>query len=103
MEEKYFAAANSGEGFVSYFGEVFRPEEFQQIYIIKGGPGTGKSYFMRQVAEAAERQGENVVYWYCSSDPDSLDGITVGRMTRAIHRSCFWPCEMEGSFSSITV
>ncbi len=79
MEEKYFAAANSGEGFVSYFGEVFRPEAFEQIYIVKGGPGTGKSYFMRRVAEAAERQGERVIYWYCSSDPDSLDGITVGR------------------------
>ena len=79
MEEKYFAAANSGEGFVSYFGEVFREQDFEHIYIIKGGPGTGKSYFMRQVAKAAERQGEKVVYWYCSSDPDSLDGITVGK------------------------
>ncbi len=78
MEEKYFAAANSGEGFVSYFGEVFRPEDFEHLYIVKGGPGTGKSYFMRRVAEEAERQGEHVVYWYCSSDPDSLDGITVG-------------------------
>ncbi len=78
MEEKYFAAANSGEGFVSYFGEVFRSEEFEHVYIVKGGPGTGKSYFMRQVAREAERQGEKVVYWYCSSDPDSLDGITVG-------------------------
>ncbi len=78
MEEKYFAAANSGEGFVSYFGEVFREQEFEHVYIIKGGPGTGKSYFMRQVAREAEKQGEEVVYWYCSSDPDSLDGITVG-------------------------
>ena len=78
MEEKYFAAANSGEGFVSYFGEVFGEQNFEHVYIIKGGPGTGKSYFMRQVAKAAELQGEKVVYWYCSSDPDSLDGITVG-------------------------
>ena len=78
MEEKYFAAANSGEGFVSYFGEVFRARDFDHIYIIKGGPGTGKSYFMRQVAREAEKRGERVVYWYCSSDPDSLDGITVG-------------------------
>ncbi len=79
MEEKYFAAANSGEGFVSYFGEVFKEQDFEHVYIIKGGPGTGKSYFMRQVAKEAERQGEKVVYWYCSSDPDSLDGITVGK------------------------
>lgn len=79
MEEKYFAAANSGEGFVSYFGEVFGEQNFEHVYIIKGGPGTGKSYFMRQVAREAEKQGEKVVYWYCSSDPDSLDGITVGK------------------------
>ena len=78
MEEKYFAAANSGEGFVSYFGEVFGEQKFERVYIIKGGPGTGKSYFMRRVAREAEKQGEKVVYWYCSSDPDSLDGITVG-------------------------
>ena len=48
MEEKYFAAANSGEGFVSYFGEVFGEQNFEHVYIIKGGPGTGKSYLLKE-------------------------------------------------------
>ena len=77
MEERYFAASNSGRGFVSYFGEIFDPAHFEHIYIIKGGPGTGKSYFMRMIAEQVEKKGRKVVYYYCSSDQSSLDGITV--------------------------
>ncbi len=77
MEEKYFAASNSGKGFVSYFGEIFSPASFEHVYIIKGGPGTGKSYFMRMIAEEAERKNKKVVYYYCSSDQGSLDGIII--------------------------
>ena len=77
MEERYFAASNSGRGFVSYFGEIFAPARFEHVYIIKGGPGTGKSYFMRMIAEEAEKKGRRVVYYYCSSDQSSLDGITI--------------------------
>ncbi|HCG36512.1 MAG TPA: hypothetical protein DER23_09230, partial [Clostridiales bacterium] len=39
----YFAAANSTRGFVSFFSEVFSPDALDEILIIKGGPGTGKS------------------------------------------------------------
>ncbi len=78
MQEIYFAAANSGSGFVSYYGEIFDPVRFGRTYLIKGGPGTGKSSLMRRAAEAAERRGLSVVRYACSSDPDSLDGIIVG-------------------------
>ena len=61
MEEKYFAASNSGRGFVSYFDSVFSPSRFEKVYIIKGGPGTGKSYFMKSAANAAEKAGKNIV------------------------------------------
>ena len=77
MEEKYFAASNSKNGFFSYYSDAFGCAE--RVYIIKGGPGTGKSYFMRQVANAAEGTGHSVVYIYCSSDPESLDGILIDR------------------------
>lgn len=77
MEEKYFAASNSAKGFVSYFGRIFDPSAFGHIYIIKGGPGTGKSVFMKKIAERAEKEGKKVVRYYCSSDQTSLDGITV--------------------------
>ena len=76
-EEKYFAASNGAGGFINYYHTVFDVEKLAHLYIIKGGPGTGKSSFMRDVANRAEGEGNTVVYFYCSSDPDSLDGILI--------------------------
>lgn len=76
-EEAYFAASNSGSGFVSYFDEIFYAPEIVRRYVIKGGPGTGKSSFLRRVARHAEGVGRNVRYYYCSSDTDSLDGVII--------------------------
>ena len=76
----YFAASNSSEGFVNYFPQVFSRENCSRVYIIKGGPGTGKSRFMRDVAKEAESRGLAVKYYYCSSDADSLDGIIIDKM-----------------------
>ena len=72
-----FAAANSGDGFVSFYKEIFAGASIEQRYIIKGGPGTGKSSFMKKIAKAAVEQGRNIEYYRCSSDPDSLDGIVI--------------------------
>lgn len=77
MHEIYFAASNSGAGFVSYYGEIFDSARFGRMYLIKGGPGTGKSSLMRRVAAEAERRGMAVRRYACSSDPDSLDAIAV--------------------------
>ncbi len=72
-----FAAANSGKGFYSFYPHVFDRPELSRRYIIKGGPGTGKSSLMREVAAYAEGQGMTVENYYCSSDPDSLDGVIL--------------------------
>ena len=77
-EKSYFAASNTERGFVSYFSELFR-ERAERCYIIKGGPGTGKSRLMREIGSVAESAGCAVEYYYCSSDPDSLDGIFAER------------------------
>ncbi len=77
MEKKYFAAANSKGGFVSWFERIFSPERLERLYIIKGGSGTGKSTLMRKIASEGEGRGLDCEYFYCSSDPDSLDGILL--------------------------
>lgn len=74
---KYFAAANTGKGFKSFFEEIFFSPRIVRAYIIKGGPGTGKSSFMKRVALAAETRGRYVEYYYCSSDTHSLDGVVI--------------------------
>ncbi len=75
--KKYFAAANTYAGFVSYFDKVFPSEGFERIYVLKGGPGTGKSSLMRKIAEYFSTMECDVEEIYCSSDPGSLDGIII--------------------------
>ena len=82
--EKYFAASNSSEGFCSYYDEVFNPQNFYKIYVIKGGSGTGKAFFMKEIAKCAELNGFSVRYIYCSSDADSLDGIIINEQKIAV-------------------
>jgi hypothetical protein len=74
-----FAASNSRAGFVSYYDEIFSERRVEKLYIIKGGPGTGKSRFMKAVAHRARERGYTVTEYLCSSDPASLDGILLTR------------------------
>ncbi len=74
---KYFLAANSGEGFVSHFEDNYDYTDGWHAYIIKGGPGTGKSSFMKYIVAKAVDKGLSVVLCPCSSDPDSLDGVII--------------------------
>ena len=68
----YFLGANTADGFRSCYGS-FCPGGF--LYVIKGGPGTGKSGFLRRIGSEAEKRGYAVEYVLCSGDPDSLDGV----------------------------
>ena len=69
----FFLGANSGEGFYSLYDQLLSGR-FDDLMILKGGPGCGKSTFMRRMGAAVERTGERVAYIHCSGDPDSLDG-----------------------------
>ena len=73
----FFLGANTPEGFYSLFSELYSPEEGWILYIIKGGPGTGKSTLMKRIAAAADRRGLFCERIYCSSDPASLDAVII--------------------------
>lgn len=80
MEEnnlKYFLAANSCEGFINKFDNCYNPNENWQAYIIKGGPGTGKSSFMKHISRKATQKDMTCIFCPCSSDPDSLDAVIL--------------------------
>lgn len=72
---KYFLASNSCEGFVSSFNTCYSAKDGWKAYIIKGGPGTGKSSFMKFLTKKAYDKGIKTVVCPCSSDPDSLDAV----------------------------
>ncbi len=74
----FFAAQNSYYGFINHFDSVFNPEKYQKIFILKGGPGTGKSSLMKRIANRFENMAD-VTKIYCSSDINSLDGVIISK------------------------
>ncbi|MGB9826861.1 MAG: PRK06851 family protein, partial [Desulfofundulus sp.] len=48
-----------------------------RIFVIKGGPGVGKSTFMRKIGEEMLERGYDVEFHCCSSDNGSLDGVVI--------------------------
>ena len=76
-EGRFFAGANTAEGFQSFYPELFRDSELDALFRIEGGPGTGKSTLMKKAAETAEKLGAEVERYFCSSDPDSLDAVRI--------------------------
>ena len=75
MNESYFLGSSGKNGFFSCFSQLTPKIEGQYTDIIKGGPGTGKSTLMRKIADEMEKKDINCERIFCSSDPDSLDGV----------------------------
>ncbi|MDO4750244.1 MAG: hypothetical protein Q4A39_05315 [Eubacteriales bacterium] len=79
----FFLGANSGDGFCSLYDGFVDCAHGDFLWVIKGGPGCGKSSFMRHIARTVENAGCEVEYILCSGDPDSLDGIYIPRLRTA--------------------
>lgn len=80
----FFLGANTPKGFTSEFSQLYNPFDSWSVYILKGGPGTGKSGIMKRAASKADELGlfhENII---CSSDPDSLDAVIIPEIKFAI-------------------
>lgn len=81
---RFYLGANSPTGFYSLYDQLIDPAQAEDIIILKGGPGCGKSSLMRRVARAMEERGQAVEYIVCSGDPDSLDAIRIPSLKAAI-------------------
>jgi len=73
----YFASANTNDNFINFFDYVLDNSIQSFRYVIKGSSGCGKSTLMKKIAKHFLEQGCNIEYFYCSSDPSSLDGIRI--------------------------
>ena len=81
MDQTFFLAANSGQGFFSLYDGF--PGDGVFLHVVKGGPGTGKSGFLRRIRKAAQERGLDTETILCSGDPDSLDGLCVPALRQA--------------------
>ncbi|WP_034443112.1 hypothetical protein [Butyrivibrio sp. AE2032] len=75
MNQKFFLGGMTPSGFTTALRKVVDDPKYF-TYILKGGPGTGKSSLMRKVAEHFSKR-EKVIEYYCSSDPDSFDAVQL--------------------------
>lgn len=80
--ERYFLGNNSGYGFWNDYDEELKNKD--RVALLKGGPGTGKSTLMKKVAQAVKKAGCDYELWYCSGDPQSLDGVYIKDTNRAV-------------------
>jgi len=71
-----FPGGNTPQGFFSYYDYVI-PLDATRIFLLKGGPGVGKSTFMKKIGQTLIEHGYDVEHHHCSSDPHSLDGLVI--------------------------
>lgn len=75
---KYFAGGNTSIGFYNLFASNLNPLE--RLFILKGGPGTGKSYMSKIIGNEWVERGYDVEYLHCSSDAASVDGVIIPKL-----------------------
>lgn len=73
---KLFPGGNTANGSFNFFDNII-PQNVNRIFCLKGGPGVGKSSFMKKIAKEFIEKGYDVELHYCPSDPSSLDGVVI--------------------------
>ena len=72
----FFMSANSGAGFVSRFDFLYNSEPGWRVFLLKGGPSSGKSFLLKKLA-AELMESDRLSLIPDLEDPKSLDGIIV--------------------------
>lgn len=78
----YFAGGNTSQGFYNLFDSNLA--NLERLFILKGGPGTGKSYLIKKIGKVWLRRGYSLEYMHCSSDKDSVDGMIIRELNVGI-------------------
>lgn len=74
---RFLLGANTPQGFVSRFDQLGNPKDGWRSFVIKGGPGCGKSTMMKIIADKMQKEGEQTEVIHCASDIESLDAVIV--------------------------
>ncbi|MDD2202553.1 MAG: PRK06851 family protein [Firmicutes bacterium] len=77
-----FASAITPDGFINYLDTVVIG--CSRRYVIRGGPGSGKSTLIERVADHAVRSGLDVELFHCSLNPDSLEHLVMPAIKTAL-------------------
>ena len=71
----WFLGANAPKGYYSKFDQLFSASPEGKCFLLKGGPGTGKSTMLKKISFVLKEKGLSTELIYCSADTDSLDAV----------------------------
>lgn len=71
----FFLGANSPKGYYSRFDQLFLSKPEGKCFLIKGGPGTGKSTVLKKIAAVLKEKDASTELIYCTADTASLDAV----------------------------
>jgi ABC-type cobalamin/Fe3+-siderophores transport system ATPase subunit len=78
----YYAGGNTARGFYNLFESNLN--SLNRIYILKGGPGTGKSTLMKNIGQYWVHKGFDIELIHCASDLQSIDGVIIPQLKAGI-------------------
>lgn len=73
---RMFPGGNTSSGFFSLHDNIIDLNR-NQLYLLKGMPGGGKSSLMNNIADRMVEKGFSIEYHHCPSDPKSIDAIVI--------------------------
>lgn len=80
---EFFPGGNTSYGFYSFYDFII-DKDATRIFVIKGGPGVGKSTFMKVIGQSMLEKGFDVEFHNCSSDNNSIDGVVIPALKIAL-------------------
>ncbi|MFK4438000.1 thymidylate kinase [Paenibacillus sp. RC73] len=78
----FYASGNTAEGFANLYNSSL--QGLTRLFVLKGGPGTGKSRLIREIGEHMAQQGYEIWILHCAADNDSLDGVIIPKLKAGI-------------------
>ena len=74
----YYAGGNTARGFHNLYEENLKG--LNRLFILKGGPGTGKSSLIKVIGREWVEKGYDIEFLHCSSDNKSVDGVIIPKL-----------------------
>lgn len=82
FDRHLFATAFTPNGIVTYIENL--SEGYKNIYVLKGGPGTGKSNVLEFLSDEALKRGYNVEVFHTPLIPEQIEHILIPHLNVAI-------------------